>query len=274
MIINYDSPGQLCNRIWSLLPSIAYGLEYGEKVLIINFEEYSSYFENLNKNNLVSFSSKKLLKRFIHSIKVRGYIQNGRPNLLSKLLKWNMIEGWPIRLDNYEMIINQSDAIRDIFTFNTKITTPVNEIFSSINKENVVVGVHIRRGDYRTWLGGIYYYADEEYIKTMNHLYRQFKETGKNVKFLLCSNEAIDFNNFDDLNCFIIPDSTGEKDLYALSKCDYIIGPPSSYSQWASFLGKVPVNYIMPERKELLLSEFSDVISFNRFRNGNLLSID
>lgn len=274
MIINYDSPGQLCNRIWSLLPSIAYGLEYGEKVLIINFDEYSPYFENLNRNNLVSFSSKKLLKQFIHSIKVRGYIQNGRPNLLSKLLKWNMIEGWPIRLDNHEMIINQSDAIRDIFTFNTKITTPVDELFSSIKKENIIVGVHIRRGDYRSWLDGIYYYTDEEYVAAMIYLYDQFKKEGKNVKFLLCSNETIDLNNFNTLDCFTIPDSTGEKDLYALSKCDYIIGPPSSYSQWASFVGKKPVNYIMPERKELLLSEFSDIISFNRFRDGNILSID
>lgn len=274
MIINYDSPGQLCNRIWSLMPTVAYGLEYDEKVLIINFDEYSSCFENLNKNPLISFSSKKLLKKFIHSLKVRGYIQNGRPNLLSKLLGWNMVEGWPIRMDNHEIVENQSYTIRTIFSFNDEITNSVDDVFSSLNENQIIVGVHIRRGDYKTWLGGIYYYTDEDYIGVMNDLSDQFDKENKNVKFLLCSNEAIDFNNFDDLNCFIIPDSTGEKDLYALSKCDYIIGPPSSYSQWASFLGKVPVNYIMPERKELLLSEFSDVISFNRFRNGNLLSID
>jgi hypothetical protein len=44
MIINYDSPGQLCNRIWSLIPSIAYGLKYEEKVLVINFDEYLPVF--------------------------------------------------------------------------------------------------------------------------------------------------------------------------------------------------------------------------------------
>jgi hypothetical protein len=36
------------------------------------------------------------------------------------------------------------------------------------------------------------------------------------------------------------------EDLYALASCDYIIGPPSTFSQWASFYGNVPrymVNY-------------------------------
>lgn len=274
MIINYDSPGQLCNRIWSLLPTIAYGLVHNEKVLIINFDEYMSHFENLNKNHLISFSSKKLLKRFIHSLKVRGYIQNGRPNILSKLFGRNMVEGWSIRMDNNEMVENQADTIRHIFSFNNEITNSIDEVFRSLNQEEIVVGVHIRRGDYKTWLGGVYYYTDDEYISIMNDLSEQFEKKNKKVKFLLCSNELINHNNFGKLDCFCIPNTSGEKDLYALSKCNYIIGPPSSYSQWASFVGKVPLNYMISADKKLLLSDFSDTVSFNRFRNGNILYID
>lgn len=274
MIINYDSPGQLCNRIWSLIPTIAYGLEYDEKVLIVNFDEYSSYFENLNKNPLISFSSKKLLKRFIHSLKVRGYIQNGRPNLLSKLLGWNMVEGWPIRLDNCEMVESQTDNIRTIFRFNDEITNSVDKVFHSLNNNEIVVGVHIRRGDYKNWLGGIYYYTDEEYISVMDDLSEQFEKENKVIKFLLCSNEPINYDKFSKFDCFNIPGTSGEKDLYALSKCNYIIGPPSSYSQWTSFVGKVPLNYMMSVDKKLFLSDFSDIISFNRFRNGTKLAID
>ena len=272
MIINYDSPGQLCNRIWSLLPSIAYGLQYKEKVLVINFTEYSDVFDNLNKNKFVKFSSRKRLQRLLLSLKSRGYIQNGKSNIFSKLFHLNLIEGWSNRLGNAEMVANQATDMRDIFSFKSNITDSVNKIFS-LERENTntVVGVHIRRGDYKEWLDGIYYYTDEEYLHQMRNIQEQL---GTGVKFLICSNEVINLDNYKDLDCFIIPDSSGAKDLYALSKCDYIIGPPSSYSQWASFYGEVPVNYIMSSKEELMLSDFSGIISFNTFENGNILNID
>jgi len=31
------------------------------------------------------------------------------------------------------------------------------------------------------------------------------------------------------------------EDLYALAECDYIIGPPSTYTLWASFYGDTPL---------------------------------
>lgn len=274
MIINYDSPGQLCNRIWSLLPTIAYGLEHDEKVLIINFDEYMSYFENLNKNPLVSFSSKKLLKKFIHSLKVRGYIQNGRPNLLSKLLGWNMVEGWPIRLDNFEMIDKQSDAIRDIFRFNKNITNQVDEVFNLLNKDQIIVGVHIRRGDYRTWKDGAFFYDDQEYLSFMKLLNDQLAVNNLGVKFLLCSNEPIEIGNFEELDCFTISETSGEKDLYALSKCNYIIGPPSTYSQWASFIGCVPMKFMMSSNEKIKISDLSVVLSLDRFENNYKLDFN
>jgi len=274
MIINYDSPGQLCNRIWSIVPSIAYGLEYNEKVLIINFDEYSTYFGSLNENNLVSFRSKKILKKFIHSLKVRGYIQNGKPNLFSRLLGWNMVEGWPNRLGNAAMVERHAEEISNIFRFTKEVTEEVDFLFESISGEYVIVGVHIRRGDYKVWLEGIYNYADEDYYYVMNTLKSQFETQGKKVKFLLCSNEEIEMTRFTGLDTFTIPGSSGAKDLYALSKCSYITGPPSTYSQWASFTGRVPVKYIMSINKKIMLSDFSRIISFNKFEDGNVLILD
>lgn len=171
MIINYDSPGQLCNRIWSIVPSVAYGLEYNEKVLIINFNEYSADFENLNRNRFIKFAPRKLLKKFIHSIKVRGWVQNGKPNIFSRLLGgWNMIEGWPNRLGNAGEVERQADEIRSIFRFKQEITDPVDSVFSSFDADYTIVGVHIRRGDYKEWLDGIYYYVDEDYYYVMKQL--------------------------------------------------------------------------------------------------------
>lgn len=273
MIINYDSPGQLCNRIWSLIPSIAYGLKYEEKVLVINFDEYLPVFSNLNRNKLIRFKSKKPLQRIFLSLKAREYIQNGRSNVFRKLFNLNLIEGWSNRLGNREMVIEQSDNIRPLFDFRKDVVNTVNDFLSSQEKI-VIVGVHIRRGDYKEWLDGIYYFSDETYYRAMKDLEKQLLEKGEKVKFLICSNEKINLNSFSELDCFIIPESSSEKDLYALSKSDYIIGPPSSFSQWASFYGEVPVCYMMCENQELKLSDFSRIISFNTFENGNILDID
>lgn len=273
MIINYDSPGQLCNRIWSQLPSIAYGLEYNEKVLLINFDEYFSNFENLNINKLVRFAKYKYLKRFLLSLKARGHIQNGRSNIFRKLFSLNLIEGWSNRLGNAEIVEKQSDNIREIYRF--KYDT-IDCIDSSIgtSRDYLLIGVHIRRGDYKTWLNGMYYYTDDVYMRMMKQVENQFVEQGKKVQFLVCSNEKSNVENFRPLNCFTFTESSATKDLYALSKCDYIIGPPSSYSQWASFHGRVPVRYIMSVNDIIKLSEFSEVVSFNKFKNGNEMNID
>lgn len=273
MIINYDSPGQLCNRIWSLVPSIAYGLEYNEKVLIVNMDGYSDDFEDPNSNKLVKFASWKFLKRTLMSLKSRGYIQNGKSNIFRKLFGLNFVEGWSNRLGNADMVENQSETIRNIFRFNANVTNPVNSVFASLG-DSITVGVHIRRGDYKEWLNGVYYYTDDEYICILKSIEKQLRTTGKNVKFLLCSNEKINISSYNDLDCFVIPESSGTKDLYALSKCDYIVGPPSSYSQWASFSGKVPVKFIMSANEDISLSDFFRILTFNRLENGSTLNID
>jgi len=274
MIINYDSPGQLCNRIWSQVPSIAYGLEHNEKVLIINLDKYISDFEDLNENKLIRFASHPKLKRILMSFKARGYIQNGKSNIFRKLFNLNFVEGWSNRLGNTEMVENHADEIRKIFSFNFAITNPVNTTFATLDSFTKVVGVHIRRGDYKEWLNGIYYYTDDEYICILKSINEQFESKGKKVKFLLCSNEKINLAKYSDLDCFTIPNASGAHDLYALSKCNYIIGPPSSYSQWASFFGEVPVKFIMSTSEEINISGFSQIVSFNKFENGKSLNID
>ena len=83
--------------------------------------------------------------------------------------------------------------------------------------------------------------------------------TDRNVRFLICSNEdGIDkelLKMVSDTNIFSIENTNGITDLYALSKCDYIIGVPSSYSQWASFMGDVPL-YLIQMRRCLILMSF------------------
>jgi hypothetical protein len=61
-----------------------------------------------------------------------------------------------------------------------------------------------------------------------------------NVRFLLVSNQTVNAKNYDGLDIGFGPgDPAG--DLFALASCDYIIGPPSTFTMWASFFGNVPL---------------------------------
>lgn len=272
MIIVYDYPGQLCNRIWSLLPSIAKGIEYREKVLILNFEEYSVFFDNLNKEKNVKFEPIRFLTRILLPLRARNYIHYTRKNIFDSWFDIHFTEGWATKSDNTDLIVKYSEKIRSVFDISHKVKTEVDAYLQSLDYD-FIVGVHIRRGDYKEWLDGKYYYNDEIYSVCIEQLKNNLNANNElKIGFLLCSNENLDINNFPG-NCFVLPNSSGIKDLYALSRCRYIIGPPSTFSQWASFYGNVPLKFILSPSDKMETSSFSKIIALDRFENGNELHV-
>jgi hypothetical protein len=68
----------------------------------------------------------------------------------------------------------------------------------------------------------------------------------RKIAYVICTNEKNisfvaggNFTIFNEERHFV-------EDLYLLSKCDYIMGPPSTFSGWASFYGNVPL-YMLKE---------------------------
>jgi hypothetical protein len=75
------------------------------------------------------------------------------------------------------------------------------------------------------------------------------------LSFLICSNVTLDaeiFNKFD----ITISDNSPVEDLYALSMCDLIFGPPSTFTQWASFYGEKPLLHIYNTEEEFNQNSF------------------
>ena len=105
----------------------------------------------------------------------------------------------------------------------------------------VIIGVHLRQGDYRTWKQGQYFFPPERYATWMRELAAQFP--GRKVAFFVCSDEPRQASEFTGLTVAI---GAGPPvvDLYALAGCDYVLGPPSSFSQWASFYGNEPLLFL------------------------------
>jgi hypothetical protein len=46
------------------------------------------------------------------------------------------------------------------------------------------------------------------------------------------------------------------EDMYAFASCDYLIGAPSTFTMWASFYGKVPLNVIRSPDQTQKLTDF------------------
>jgi hypothetical protein len=59
----------------------------------------------------------------------------------------------------------------------------------------------------------------------------------------VCSDAALRLTDFPGLPV-TLGSGVAIEDLYALAACDRLVGPPSTFTQWASFYGRVPLYYI------------------------------
>jgi hypothetical protein len=108
-------------------------------------------------------------------------------------------------------------------------------------RAEIQVGVHMRRTDYRVFCDGLLFYTDAEFCAVMQHLAERIRP--QTVCFHLVSDEPINPAAFDGLNTEIHRGGPLE-DMSVLASCDYIIGPNSSFSHWASFWGAVPLHVL------------------------------
>jgi glycosyl transferase family 11 len=118
---------------------------------------------------------------------------------------------------------------------------------------DIVIGVHIRQGDYRRWKGGRYFFTVERYAAWMRELAAQFPD--RKVSFFVCSDEPRTAGEFPGLTVGLGTRSP-ISDLYALARCDYILGTKSTFSQWASFYGEKPLLQVSDTSEPAKLENF------------------
>ncbi len=290
MIVIIDRPGQLCNRLWAITPFIALSLKHKIRLYVAHFDDYSDYFENVNRfkkinigffNNYYSYRAfinflkiskiKKLSKKIcVYNKKIDSF--KNLEYLLTRTNTINLIKAWHQPFDT-AAISEYKNEIKQIFLPNKETITYVNKVLSEIKgPEDAVIGIHMRRSDYKYFMNGKYFFNDDFYKGYMSLIEKEIQKQNKNVVFLLCSDSDININNFKQFNTIKILDSSTIRDLYALSKCDYIIGPPSTFSMWASFYGDVPLKFVKNEKEQIKLSDFSPTIAQNIFENKRVLS--
>jgi hypothetical protein len=268
-MIILQATGQTCNQLWIYYNYLSKFKELDEKVTILAPDVTFESFPNLNSYHGVKFPlySKLGVRLFGHKQYVKGLNFVVSNKISTLCLKWmskvipNMtyIKGGVGDVKHSSRVSN-AEFIRKIFTPCSKITVLVSECFQKERTaKNVIIGVHIRRGDYQNYQGGQYFFSLEYYHGVMRKL--QANIVADEVRFLVCSNENLSHYEFSECMWFKTEGGSALHDLYALSLCDYIIGPPSTFSGWASFYGNKPICFLSGDDDSLQLKDFNNILS-------------
>lgn len=275
MRIICDAPGQTCNRLWTYVASVAQCIAERKKMVILFYDWTIEDFPNLLHCPFIYFP---LYHKWYLE---RGNGWNNYKGLTWKVThdeKWDRIfklfgctKGWSTRTDTRYLAQTKKELQR-IFRPKDSIMNKAEEIIGKIKQtSDIVVGVHIRRGDYATWNDGRFYYELEDYHRFMLRVKELYQ--GQRVSFFISSNEDFELDIFTDCDClrFDKEPSGAILDLYSLSVCDLIMGPVSSYSRWASFIGEVPLCFLETKDQIFTKDSFSKIIDFFHFENGREL---
>ena len=252
MVVVNSRAGQRSNRLVVAAHAMAAAIERNETLLFTAFDRYKSdYVCETNGALRVVFQESRfwdfvrLAERFARFIFDFRYFSI--PHVLTLASNWNF--------RSMDALCRNEDTIRRFFA-------PVNveeakQKFDAILRAGkVLVGVHIRRTDYRTFLGGRYFYDDSVYVREMTNVRDLLKSDSKDVLFIVFSDESPNESFFAELPCCFMHGSAVE-DQWMMSKCDYLMGPPSTFSAWASFMGKAPLARMWSSEYRIKVDDFA-----------------
>ena len=292
--------GRLANRLVLFANVIGFAAEHGHRVVNVAFHSYAHLFESTRRDiycrypvarhrslfDVIPGMAPAIRKTRIFYQFIRQASEwNDRFPILGKSVftlrevssqtilldapavqsrmagaKIVFVHGWRIRAP--ESVKRHAEKIRDYFRPVAGLEAASRQVVGRLRQvAEVIIGVHLRRSDYRTWKQGQYFFPPERYAAWMRELAAQFP--GRKTAFFACSDEPRQASEFPGLAVVI---GTGPPivDLYALAGCDYILGPPSTFSQWASFYGNKPLYQ---------LRSGDDRVERNKFRVSHLEEI-
>lgn len=173
-----------------------------------------------------------------------------------------VMAGWQVR--HYDLFLKYRREIADLFAFD--------EMPAVTRRDGeVLLGLHIRRGDYDRWHGGKYFFTDDHYAEAVRHFAALMEPSGRRVRVVLATNDrGLDREGFrrklgDAVVAVDTPGDSAVGDLAALSQCDYIMGPPSTFSLVAAMYRDVPIRFITAPVERFTLDDFSDFAHLFRY---------
>ena len=251
---------QMCNNLLQYAHVYAWGREHGRKVISMRFSYKYQYF-HICHTSLTGFGW-YLLAKYLAALKLLPtasfkHEDCDREALERMMLRHRhiVVSGWFVRY--YDLFLKYRQEICDLFTLDEQYTTPVKAkmreaesilhltsyILHQPSPSHLRLGIHIRRGDYATWNYGKYCYDDETYARHINRFAELYPD--KEIHVYLSTNDAtVTEGKYQEL-CPQVHihhlQGSAPEDLFMLSECDYLIGPPSTFSLVAAMYRDIPL---------------------------------
>lgn len=245
---------QMCNNLLQYAHVYAWGREHGRKVISMRFSYKYQYFK-ICHTNLTGFGW-YLVAKYLAALQILPTASFKRRDcdreaLERKMLKHRhiVVSGWFVRY--YDLFLKYREEICDLFTLDEQYTTPVRKKMQEVEKlstpnfplSTLRLGVHIRRGDYAKWRDGQFFYSDEVYAAYINRFVEMHQD--KSVHVYLSTNDSSVTEEHFQLICqkahIHCLGGSAPEDLFMLSECDYLIGPPSTFSLVAAMYRDIPL---------------------------------
>jgi hypothetical protein len=245
---------QMCNNLLQYAHVYAWGREHGRKVISMRFSYKYQYF-HICHTNLTGFGW-YLLAKYLAALKLlpTASFKHGdcdREALEKKMLRHKhiVVSGWNVRF--YDLFLKYRKDICDLFAIDSEYTEPVRAKMQEAEKSStpnhpssiIRLGVHIRRGDYAAWQDGKFLFDDNTYA---NHINR-FAAIHQNedIHVYLSTNDPVVSEETYQRLCPTVHihhlHGNAPEDLFMLSECDFLIGPPSTFSLVAAMYRDIPL---------------------------------
>lgn len=249
----------MCNNILQYGHFYAWGREHGRKTMSMRFAFKFQYFHICNTPNhhfltyvFAKYAAKwGLMPTLVFNKKDADTTAEEKEMLSRKNIA---VVGWEGRW--YDLFLKYKQEIIDLFAFKNSVVKACEPLLSETSKGSCRLGVHIRRGDYATWYDGKYLYSDQQFLNVI----KQFLALHPDTTIYICGNDpSLDRNYYlNELKGtkILFPQGNSAEDLYILSQCDYLIGPPSTFSLTASMYHDTPLYWIKDAEAPLTESSF------------------
>ncbi len=253
--------GQMCNNILQFAHVYAFARENGRKAISMRFAYKYQWF-HICRTRDHSFLRYALAKFAAarHLIPVVSYDTPGEVSTRKEqtILKAKniVVQGWEVRF--YDLFLKYFDEIRNLFAFLPNVEKSVHSL-TEPHENRLKIGIHVRRGDYCRWYDGRYFFSDAQYANVARSIRALFPE--REITFFVCTNDPelqqdVYRNAVPDSE-WVFPTGNPAEDLCLLSHCDYLAGPPSTFSLVASMYRELPLYWIEDAQKEPAKEDFS-----------------
>lgn len=251
---------QMCNNLLQFAHVYAWGRKHNQRVISMRFS-YKYPWYKVQKTKYCNFFL-YLFAKYSAALKLLPTVSFKRADHWDDKIRFMethrhfVVSGWFARF--YDEFLEYRDEICELFQLREEYAEPLKrriaKALEGADADALRLGVHIRRGDYKDFYGGKYFYDNATYADYIKEYAR--KNADKDIIVFISTNDrSIDVREIETLcnadkdaasaqkaiKVVSMPENNPAQDVAMLSECDAIIGPPSTFSLTACMFRDIPL---------------------------------